>query len=66
MGKVRYSDDTETVLRIKEKLKQNGGFCPCRLEKIPENRCICEEFKAQIKDPNFEGFCHCKLYYKEK
>lgn len=66
MGKVRYSDDTETVLRIKEELKQNGGFCPCRLEKIPENRCICEEFKAQIKDPNFEGFCHCKLYYKEK
>jgi hypothetical protein len=27
---------------------------------------MCEEFKAQINDPNFEGFCHCKLYYKSK
>ena len=25
-----------------------------------------EEFKAQIADPNFEGYCHCLLYYKEK
>ena len=25
-----------------------------------------EEFKKQIKDPDFEGFCHCRLYYKEK
>ena len=24
------------------------------------------EFKAQIADPEFEGFCHCMLYYKEK
>ena len=23
-------------------------------------------FKAQIRDPNFEGYCHCRLYYKEK
>jgi hypothetical protein len=27
---------------------------------------MCEEFKAQIKDPDFEGYCHCQLYYKEK
>ena len=22
--------------------------------------------KEQIADPNFEGYCHCMLYYKEK
>ena len=42
------------------------GFCPCKLGKLPENKCMCEEFKAQIKDPEFEGYCHCMLYYKTK
>ena len=27
---------------------------------------MCREFREQIRDPNFEGFCHCMLYYKEK
>ncbi|MBP3371572.1 MAG: hypothetical protein J6L88_03500 [Clostridia bacterium] len=39
---------------------------PCKLGKEPENKCICEEFKAQIADPDFEGYCHCMLYYKSK
>ena len=25
-----------------------------------------EDLREQIKDPEFEGFCHCLLYYKEK
>ena len=35
-------------------------------EMIPENKCICQEFKEQMNDPDFEGYCHCLLYYKEK
>jgi hypothetical protein len=27
---------------------------------------MCAEFRHQIADPDFEGFCHCYLYYKEK
>ena len=64
--KVRFNTDVEVVKIIKEGLKQTGGYCPCRLERIEENKCICEEFKAQIKDPEYEGYCHCMLYYKEK
>ena len=41
-------------------------MCPCRLERTPENKCMCKEFRAQIADENFEGYCHCMLYYKEK
>ena len=37
-----------------------------RNEIKPEYKCICDEFKAQIQDPDFEGYCHCQLYYKEK
>ncbi len=66
MGKVRLNDDPAVVATVKEGLKRTGGYCPCRLERIPENKCVCEEFKAQIKDPDFEGYCHCMLYYKEK
>ena len=64
--KVRYNDDPEVVASVKEGLQRSGGYCPCRLEHIEENKCICREFREQIKDPNFEGYCHCFLYYKEK
>ena len=63
---VRFNDDKETVELIKKGLKEKGGYCPCRLQKTPENKCICKEFKEQIADPNFEGYCHCRLYYKSK
>ena len=66
MGKVRLNDDQEVVALIREGLKRTGGYCPCRLAHTPENKCMCEEFRNQIKDPNFEGYCHCMLYYKEK
>lgn len=66
MSKVRLNEDKEVVNRIKEGLERTGGYCPCRVQKLPEYKCVCEEFKAQIADPEFEGYCHCMLYYKEK
>lgn len=51
---------------IRKGLEKSGGYCPCRRERIPENKCICEEFRRQIADPDFEGYCHCMLYYKSK
>ena len=66
MGKVRLNEDREIVARVKEGLKRKEGYCPCRLKIKPEYKCICDEFKAQIPDPDFEGYCHCHLYYKEK
>lgn len=63
---VKLNDNPEVVKRIKEGLKLKGGYCPCRLERKEEYKCICEEFKQQMADPDFEGFCHCMLYYKSK
>ena len=63
---VKFNEDKSVVERIKKGLKEKYGFCPCKLGKLPENKCMCEEFKAQIKDPEFEGYCHCMLYYKTK
>ena len=63
---IKLNPDKEIVKTIKEGLERTGGYCPCRIQRTPENKCICEEFKAQMADPDFEGFCHCMLYYKEK
>ena len=66
MGKVKLNPDAEIVRTIREGLKAKDGYCPCRIEKTPDNKCMCKEFREQIKDPNFEGYCHCMLYYKSK
>ena len=63
---VKLNEDKEVVAAIREGLKRKGGYCPCRLEIKEEYKCICEEFNAQIADPDFEGYCHCMLYYKTK
>ena len=64
--KITLNENEEIVKMIKDGLAKTGGYCPCRLERTEENKCMCKEFKDQIKDPDFEGFCHCMLYYKSK
>ena len=64
--KITLNPDEKIVKSIRDGLKKKGGYCPCRLAKTEDNKCICKEFREQIQDPEFEGFCHCRLYYKEK
>ena len=61
---VKLNPDKEAVRIVREGLKRTGGYCPCRLERTEENKCMCKEFRDQINDPKFQGFCHCRLYYK--
>ena len=62
---VQLNEDQEMVKLVRDGLKRTGGYCPCRLERTEENKCICREFREQIADPEFKGYCHCMLYYKE-
>ena len=64
--KVRYNENAEIVRTVKEGLKRTGGYCPCVLRRTEDTKCMCTEFREQIKDPDFEGYCHCQLYYKSK
>ena len=64
--KITLNPDAEVVRTVKEGLARTGGYCPCRLARTEENKCMCREFREQIKDPDFEGYCHCMLYYKSK
>lgn len=63
-AKVELNPDAGLAEVVKSGLVRKGGFCPCRLPKAPEFFCPCDEFKAQMRDPGYHGFCHCRLYRK--
>ena len=63
---IALNPDKEVVKTVKEGLKATGGYCPCRTKRTEEYKCMCKEFRDQIADPNFEGYCHYMLYYKSK
>ena len=62
MVKIEKVGSEEIVTAIKE----NGGYCVCAIEKTPDTKCMCKDFREKIADPDYEGYCHCMLYYKEK
>lgn len=57
---VRLNRDIDLVHAIKAALKSNGGYCPCKLQKTEDTKCMCKEFREQVS-----GECHCGLYVKE-
>lgn len=64
--KIYRNPNTELANKIYSAMINKNGYCPCRLDEVEDNLCMCKEFRDQIADPDFEGFCHCRLYYKEK
>jgi hypothetical protein len=38
----------------------NDGYCPCAIQKTPDTKCMCKEFREQES----EGPCHCGRYMK--
>ena len=58
--KITTNPDKEFVAKIRAMLKKNDGYCPCRLTKTEETKCICKEFIEQTE----AGPCHCGLYIK--
>ena len=61
MIKVTTNPDKEFVKEFREKLKDNDGYCPCRITKNENTKCMCKEFREQIERGE-EGHCHCGLY----
>jgi len=63
--KVKQNPDKEYAKSIREQLKANNGYCPCVLEKTPDSKCMCKEFRDMI-DRGETGTCHCGLYIAEE
>lgn len=52
MLQIFVTQDKEHEEKIRAALKNNDGYCPCKLGKLQENICQCEEFLNQ----DSEGF----------
>ena len=59
--KVKVVDDKARVEEIRKALEDNDGYCPCRLIKNVDTKCLCREFREQMA-AGLLGECHCGLY----
>ena len=57
--RIEITSDPVKKKEILDALKANDNYCPCRVEKTPDTKCMCKEFREQK-----EGACHCGLYIK--
>lgn len=57
---IRLNQDEGIVNLIRDGLKKNNGYCPCRPKHTDDTKCMCKEFREQ-----HSGICHCGLYVKE-
>lgn len=61
---VVLNPDAKLAATVRQGVIRKNAFCPCRLQKLPEFFCPCDEFKGQLRDPEYHGLCHCRLYLK--
>ena len=59
--KVVLNSDRSVVESIRKQLKENDGYCPCRLSKNEDTKCMCKELRDKM-ERNESGTCHCGLY----
>ena len=64
--KILLNPDKENVKEVLKKLIRTGGNSPYMLIRRHATLSLCDDFRAKIADPEFEGYCHCLMYYKQK
>lgn len=47
--------DPESVRMAREGLRATGGYCPCKVLRNEDTRCICRNTRET-------GWCECGLY----
>lgn len=60
MLKIAINPDPEIYIKVTEAVAENGGYCPCAIEKTADTKCPCKEFREQ----KHSGECHCGRYVK--
>jgi ferredoxin-thioredoxin reductase catalytic subunit len=59
--RIVLNPDDREVKTLQIALEENDGYCPCMVEKKPETKCMCKEFRDQIRN-KIPGACHCGLW----
>lgn len=60
MVTIKLNKNNPKVNDIIKAVKENDGYCPCKLEKTEDTKCICVDFQKKER-----GVCHCGLFIKE-
>lgn len=60
MLKIIKNPNEEVFKSVIAEVRDNDGYCPCRLERTPDTKCPCKEFR----ESTIEGECHCGAYHK--
>lgn len=47
--------DKQYVKDLKKRIKANNGYCPCRIDKNPDTKCLCKAYRET-------GECICGLF----
>ena len=58
---IKIKEDKAFVNKMLKAIRDNDGYCPCRIQKTEDTKCLCKEFLGME-----EGTCHCGLYTKYK
>lgn len=58
---IRKNPDRRMYEKVSQAVKDNGGYCPCLIERSERTKCPCEEFGNQE-----QGVCRCGRYEKIK
>lgn len=58
---VIMNPDKKLVNQIKDKLKANDGYCPCKLLKNEDTKCMCKDFRDMMERKE-SGKCDCGLF----
>lgn len=58
--KIVRNPNAKVADEVAEAVKNNDGYCPCKIDRTPDTKCMCREFR-ECAEP---GLCHCGLYGK--
>ena len=43
--RINVNPDRDIAEAVQQGLKRNNGYCPCVLEKTPDTKCMCKDFR---------------------
>lgn len=55
MKKVKRNPDAEMARLVLARIRENDGYCPCRVERTADTKCPCKPLRES-------GECICGLY----
>ena len=58
---IRINNDEALAAEAKKQVMENDGYCPCALDREPNTKCMCKDFRDKVKS-GYIGECNCGLY----